>query len=833
MKKLGILFFFIACVLGFVFGNSHVADAINFNQNNLIGDAVFDNANTMSTNQIDAFLNQFPGSCISTDNGFQAVDPTGYSPTGGFTYGGNVSAGQIIYDASQAYGINPQVLLTTIEKEQSLVTGSQGCSTLRYTAAAGYGCPDGGSTYSYSNLNLYTINGAVVSSVNGTCVNTALKAGFSQQIIRAAWLLKFGEQRSEGNINWAVIKGNWDNSDDPESCYSGPMTQGTYQVCPSGAITYYDGYFTIDNTSVHMDDGATAALYWYTPHFEGNQNFDTIFSSWFGTLYQLYTWTTISENAYYDSSMQHPVSLGALGPSQRYYLTVTVQNTGNVTWLNYGANPVDLGTVGPQDRSSPFCDPTWVNPSPSCNRPATLHEYSVAPGQYGSFSFWITTPSTVGNYNEIFAPVMEGVTWMNESTVSFPMIVNPGTYSMSTVGQYAWTDSTKTSNADIRHLVPGRRYYISVALKNTGDMVWTRLGSNPFDLGTVGPQDRSSPFCDPTWPGCNRPAILHEYNVYPGQTGSFEFWITTPSTGDYSENFNPVAEGVTWASGQPEAFNLEVVPYTWGSSQPHIYTDSTMQAPVNSGSLNPGQRYFVSIDVTNTGYVGWQSQGANHVALGTANAFDHSSPFCDPTWPGCNRPAILHEYNVYPGQTGSFEFWITTPSTAGNYNESFTPLVEGLTWMGTSTINLPITVSQPVYSWSVINQSAYTSSTKQTTMNLGQLKASQRYYLTVTVQNTGNVTWLNYGANPVDLGTVGPQDRSSPFCDPTWVNPSPSCNRPATLHEYSVAPGQYGSFSFWITTPSTVGNYNEIFAPVMEGVTWMNESTVSFPMIVQ
>ena len=32
-----------------------------------------------------------------------------------------------------------------------------------------------------------------------------------------------------------------------------------------------------------MDNGATAALNWYTPHFHGNQNFFNLFSGWFGS----------------------------------------------------------------------------------------------------------------------------------------------------------------------------------------------------------------------------------------------------------------------------------------------------------------------------------------------------------------------------------------------------------------------------------------------------------------------------------------------------------------------------------------------------------------------
>src|SRR3989344_1081461 len=93
-----------------------------FNPNHLASDSVFDSYSSMSAAQIDAFLNSFPNSCISTNRTFLAPDPTGYSPSGGFTYGGNVSAGTVIYDAAWAYELNPKVLLVTLQKEQSLVT---------------------------------------------------------------------------------------------------------------------------------------------------------------------------------------------------------------------------------------------------------------------------------------------------------------------------------------------------------------------------------------------------------------------------------------------------------------------------------------------------------------------------------------------------------------------------------------------------------------------------------------------------------------------------------------------------------------------------------------
>src|SRR5437588_87856 len=82
--------------------------AITFDNSRQIDDAVFNNTGTMSAAQIDAFLNQFSGSCLSTNNGFKASEPVGYNPTNSFTYGSPVSAGQVIYDSAKVYGVNPQ-----------------------------------------------------------------------------------------------------------------------------------------------------------------------------------------------------------------------------------------------------------------------------------------------------------------------------------------------------------------------------------------------------------------------------------------------------------------------------------------------------------------------------------------------------------------------------------------------------------------------------------------------------------------------------------------------------------------------------------------------------
>ena len=169
--------------------------ASTFSPGIIMEDSVFDNSTSMNAASINNFLNQFSGSCISPNAGFSSQDVVGYNPTNGFLYstsGGapvNVTAGTVIAHAAEAYNINPMVLIAMIQEQEGLVDGSgpYGCSTLAISAAEGYGCPDGGTTYNYSGVDLYNTKGTEVTSVSGICVDNVLQVGFSQQVIHAAW----------------------------------------------------------------------------------------------------------------------------------------------------------------------------------------------------------------------------------------------------------------------------------------------------------------------------------------------------------------------------------------------------------------------------------------------------------------------------------------------------------------------------------------------------------------------------------------------------------------------------------------------------------------------
>ena len=674
MKRVTLLLLTILIALGAIIAYTPRASASSFNANNLMDDQIFDNTGSMTSAQIDSWLNaNFPSSCISTVNGFAAPELTGYTPSGGFTYGFGASAGTVIYEASQAYGINPQVLLTTLEKEESLVSGSNGCNVLRYSAALGYGCPDGGSSFNYSQSDelspLYYSSGTPVYTVNGTCVNSAAKVGFSEQVIHAAWLLEFDRHRSEGQTNWAVIKPGWDNSDDLSTCYSGFMTQGTYAQCPGGSTAFYDGYATIDSTSVHMETGATAAFYDYTPHFSGNQNFDSIFQNWFGIIYvPSYSWR-ITNLSYTTGGAPFATGVGGT-------VTVTAQNMGNVYWYQGGANPVRLGLWGID--GTPIANGGWL----SANRPAQLDQSQVAPGNTGTFTFPISSTAPLGTYFIPMNLVVENSQWM--PSVGF----NPR---IQVVSGYNWSLQNVTYSSGGGILQPGGTQHITVTALNTGQATWSKSSGPPIRMGEWGSSGASP--VNYNWISSNRAATMDEATVAPGQTGTFEFDVRVPTIGNYYDRLNLVAEGITWFN------DASLTLYLRGGQDAWRPLWSAYGPPVGGNANIPrGTSFDVTIKALNTGELPWSNAFGTYpqMRLATVAPQDRGSLLYDSSWLGPTRPATMQESLVMPGQQATFVFHVQIPPNAqpGPRNERFSLVAEGQQWLNDPGFSIYINVVQ-------------------------------------------------------------------------------------------------------------------------------------------
>ena len=141
-------------------------------------------------------------------------------------------AADIIYRVAQQFLVSPKFLLGMLQKEQSLVTDPTPKDT-QYNWATGYGVCDGCSV----------ANGAI----------TKYK-GFAKQLDSMAQQYRFGYLA------------------DLESKGTTSTNLGVGRTA------------MIDSVAVIPQNNATAAMYTYTPHLEGNRNFWNIWRDWFGTV---------------------------------------------------------------------------------------------------------------------------------------------------------------------------------------------------------------------------------------------------------------------------------------------------------------------------------------------------------------------------------------------------------------------------------------------------------------------------------------------------------------------------------------------------------------------
>ncbi len=241
-----------------IFLPSHVS-AISYNYTTYpMNDSVFTASFTMSAAQIQTFL-QNEGSGLAT---FSDIENCGSTTGPNYTFystyyhcGSSESAAQIIYDASQAYEINPQVIIATMQKEQSLITTPNPiASQLNY--AMGYGCPDSASSCSVS--------------------------GFFNQVDNGTWQFRADIDLMNGISYWGYSPSSYP-CNGASSFYSAALK-------PGNNVTFYDSYGNAYTTFV-IPNSATAALYCYTPHvfpgssaqyYSGSYWFVYYFSLWFG-----------------------------------------------------------------------------------------------------------------------------------------------------------------------------------------------------------------------------------------------------------------------------------------------------------------------------------------------------------------------------------------------------------------------------------------------------------------------------------------------------------------------------------------------------------------------
>ena len=245
--------------------------------------------------------------------------------------------------------------------------------------------------------------------------------------------------------------------------------------------------------------------------------------------------------------------------------------------------------------------------------------------------------------------------------------------------------------------------------------------------------------------------------------------------------------------------------------------------------LWPGEATSFEVKLKNTGSQTWRK---SMIHLGTSNNLDRISGFLregnnDAGWVSGNRISMVED-SVAPGDTGTFRFYLKVPDwfSAGSYREWFRPVADGECWMNDLGIYWDIRVKgeQDRYHYQVVSQNDYPT-----------LSPGQSYKYTIQVKNTGNTTWNKYQVN---LAPDRPRDRITGFIREDLTNHNDSgwyyYNR-IYLQQDTVAPGETGTFSFWMTVPNGMapGTYREYFRMVADNITWMEDYGVYWDIRVQ
>jgi hypothetical protein len=375
--------------------------------NNIIDDDVMRDSGTMSAIDIQNFLNS-EGSGLAN---FSTAEDCGSTTSSHYAYyatyyacGQNASAAQIIHSAAQAYGINPRVILATLQKEQSLVTTPNPTAS-QLNCAMGY-------------------------------KSCAGDTGFFYQVDDATWQFRTYMDLGSG-INW------WGYTPASYPCnsstrlYSAPLKSGN-------TVTFSDDNGTVYNT-ITLASMATAGLYCYTPYvynnpqglygnpqygttglyYSGSYNFVKNFDAWWGTTHMPFQATYVSQ-----SPQPTMIAGSSLGAFVRY------QNTGGLPWYDDVSAPqnntyaVHLASSNPINTNSPL-SAFWLSRNRASGTFAHVYEsdgvtlapnqHVAQPGEVVEFDFAYSAAANIapGLYQQYFQPIIEGSALWNMGGLSY------------------------------------------------------------------------------------------------------------------------------------------------------------------------------------------------------------------------------------------------------------------------------------------------------------------------------------------------------------------------------------------------------------------------------
>ncbi|MBN2096233.1 N-acetylmuramoyl-L-alanine amidase [Candidatus Peregrinibacteria bacterium] len=345
---------------------------------------------------------------------------------------------------------------------------------------------------------------------------------------------------------------------------------------------------------------------------------------------------------------------GILFQGQKIQGSIKIQNTGNVSWFNYGQHPIRLGTENLRDRRSLLV-------KQHTTRIAHLLESEVKPGETGTFLFNLEGPLNYeGRIAESFSPVIEGVQWLENKGLGFELVIKKPRH----LARIA--EKTK-----IPSMLPGEMRKITLTMENRGDLAWDQENMQVRLLGTGIKVFKSK--------------MVPAKPVAPQKTVQFDFWVQAPyEEGRHRVFLRSTFNGVGIQGGTAR-FLIDV-------ESPRLRAQMTDQTS-RTVTLKPGQEKEIEVKFKNLGNTAWQNKGENAIYLGTSNPQDRLSRlYYEDGWVNKYRAGKMVEGTVMPGEVGTFRFKVK-PDRAGIYREYFQLVVERVGWIGGSDVRWDFRVS--------------------------------------------------------------------------------------------------------------------------------------------
>ena len=349
----------------------------------------------------------------------------------------------------------------------------------------------------------------------------------------------------------------------------------------------------------------------------------------------------------------------------------------------------------------------------------------------------------------------------------------------------AQDDSQLFSSDQHLSMVEGDIYRFQIAYKNTGTTTWSAeqgyVLASPQNIWGAGPISIKPG--EPIPPGgefrthvtvtaprcCNARLDWQMRKGRDGWFGSTAFWEKgNDSTGIFIQIYRK--------------------PRT-----PHRASFHSDEVPMQ---MVGGQTYTISVTMKNTGTATWTEDGKYH--LGSILSPNSA------VW-GVSRIPV--QGSVGPGRLHTFKFDVTAPSKPGIHKMHWRMLQTGVEWFGNRTFPLDINVSAPEP-----NSASFVTQTVPESMVTGQ-----QYVATVTMKNTGTLTWTE--GDRYRLGSYNPQDNIN------WQASRVYLTEP-------VAPGQSHTFNIPVNAPNVAGVYQFQWQMVQDGVEWFGAPSANVAVSV-